>query len=313
MSYPTVQYKLRDMDYQYCLETRLAFYDEIGNVLYPIRNYAKRSVANLLLCNNAFKYLGHTPIGQAMVLAEKLAQINSIKLVYMEKDKKSLVRPIVGVIDNESKKDSLFSEADAIKTFLKRLNTLWYSLESYEIHGLDIRLTINVVEYDGVKIDVIIKDDGDGEIWLIPYVELEDGTRVRITDESTKKANATEYYWCIPISTESLMTKVIDTAMNRLSQSIIVFMEKMAALETSDVVFKHRTCRAVLKDELTDTYAAVFRIPEGTRNGLEILEEISDKFLEHTPEQEYVLSRFVHALYGKRVKQEETDYAEEIQ
>ena len=81
---PILQLKLTEAEYK-CCGSRLAFYDEFSDILYPIQECAYSSIGALLDCACVFKYHSNTPITAATFLAERLAGTNNIRFLYRER------------------------------------------------------------------------------------------------------------------------------------------------------------------------------------------------------------------------------------
>lgn len=94
----TLQLELTDEEYAICAESNLAFYDEIDDILYPIRECAFDSIGRMMDCAASFKYRTPFPLGSALLLAERLAKLNSIRFLYRNRTEK--VCPLIGIVGN---------------------------------------------------------------------------------------------------------------------------------------------------------------------------------------------------------------------
>lgn len=92
---PILQLKLTEAEYK-CCGSRLAFYDEFSDILYPIQECAYSSIGALLDCACVFKYHSNTPITAATFLAERLAGTNNIRFLYRERTER--VRPLISIV-----------------------------------------------------------------------------------------------------------------------------------------------------------------------------------------------------------------------
>ena len=75
------------------METRLAF--SHNGIYYPLLKTSLHSVGSRLDCSAAFKQLDACPLGGALLLAEKFAQVNALVVQY--RDSTERVRPVLSV------------------------------------------------------------------------------------------------------------------------------------------------------------------------------------------------------------------------
>ena len=93
-----IRLELTDEEYEVCVESYLAFYDEIEEILYPIRKCAFDSVGRMMDCAASFKYRTTFPLGSALLLAERLAKTHSIRFLYRNRTEK--VCPLISIVGN---------------------------------------------------------------------------------------------------------------------------------------------------------------------------------------------------------------------
>ena len=79
IEYPLVSLQLTEAEYKPCAASKLAFYDEFREILYPIQECAYQSVGSLLDCACVFKYKSNAPIMAATFLADRLAGTKDIR------------------------------------------------------------------------------------------------------------------------------------------------------------------------------------------------------------------------------------------
>ena len=84
---------LNDWEYSRMMETRLAF--SHNGIYYPLLKTSLHSVGSRLDCSAAFKQLDACPLGGALLLAEKFAQVNALVVQY--RDSTERVRPVLSV------------------------------------------------------------------------------------------------------------------------------------------------------------------------------------------------------------------------
>ena len=84
---------LNDWEYSRMMETRMAF--SHNGIYYPLLKTSLHSVGSRLDCSAAFKQLDACPLGGALLLAEKFAQVNALVVQY--RDSTERVRPVLSV------------------------------------------------------------------------------------------------------------------------------------------------------------------------------------------------------------------------
>lgn len=95
---PVFHYETLELDeseYKIMMETRLAFYNNKTNDIYPIRSVACKSIGVLMDNTSIFKHLPDIPLGSAIILSEKLLRLKSIKFIYREKT--DAIKPLIGL------------------------------------------------------------------------------------------------------------------------------------------------------------------------------------------------------------------------
>lgn len=114
LAYPIIEMDLTESEYKAC-GTKLAFYDEFHDVLYPIQECAERGISSFLDCACVFKYR-RSPLVSASFLAERLAdRFNSnrpVKFLYRKRTER--VRPLVSIVGKNHvllNQDKLMKEA----------------------------------------------------------------------------------------------------------------------------------------------------------------------------------------------------------
>lgn len=95
--FETMNFELDEVEYSACIETKIAFYSENTNTIYPIRAAACDSVGKLFDCSGVFKpeAMDDIPLGIALILANKIINTRTIQFLY--RDRTALVKPLVSV------------------------------------------------------------------------------------------------------------------------------------------------------------------------------------------------------------------------
>ena len=96
IEYPIVSLQLTEAEYKPCAASKLAFYDEFREILYPIQECAYQSVGSLLDCACVFKYKSNAPIMAATFLADRLAGTKDIRFLYRKRTEN--VRPLISIV-----------------------------------------------------------------------------------------------------------------------------------------------------------------------------------------------------------------------
>lgn len=109
------------------LETRLALYD--GHYIYPITQLAKLNIGKMLDAIASFKHMSEIPIGEAMLITEKLYETRILDAMY-EENRGRVIRPLLSVC---SRKYGGLSQKDFIERMLVLIQKNGFAYSEYGI------------------------------------------------------------------------------------------------------------------------------------------------------------------------------------
>lgn len=94
--FETVELELEEDDLKMALETKIAFYEESEEVVYPIREAAMKSISRLLGLPLVFCKQAEHLLGAILVMAEVLSTKTDLRILC--RDNKHNVKPVIGVL-----------------------------------------------------------------------------------------------------------------------------------------------------------------------------------------------------------------------
>lgn len=95
-----------------CLETRLALYD--GEIIYPITKTAANTMGQFLDAWASFKNISELPVGEALLLNEKLYSVKQLDGIY--ENSSSKIKPLISICTTRYER---ISQPEYIETMLK--------------------------------------------------------------------------------------------------------------------------------------------------------------------------------------------------
>ena len=99
--FDTLELNLKQDEVRIMLETKIAFYDEKEDILYPIREVAMASLSRLLGLPPAFYKQAEHLLGAALVMAELLTKKLSLNILC--RSKKNNIKPVIGIVTDKYK------------------------------------------------------------------------------------------------------------------------------------------------------------------------------------------------------------------
>ncbi len=129
----TIILTFSEAEYTAMMETRLAFYDTVSEICYPIKHEALPTVARFIDCSTAFKTLDDCILGPAFLIASRI--INKPRVGFLIQgipgDKKKRVRPVLSIVGRNYQ---YFSHEKVMGKLLDILsNNFIFSVEKWEI------------------------------------------------------------------------------------------------------------------------------------------------------------------------------------
>lgn len=140
---------LNDWEYSRMMETRLAF--SHNGIYYPLLKTSLHSVGSRLDCSAAFKQTGTCPLGGALLIAEKFAQVNALIVQYRESTER--VRPVLSVSGRD------FTHVPLTEFFQKATANIpgIYDMVRWEVTDDGALADFRLVEFDD---DTFIRIEG---------------------------------------------------------------------------------------------------------------------------------------------------------
>lgn len=136
---PTIQLELDEQEYDYMVETGLAFYEKSSGMFYPLSEIAYQSIGKLLDSYSAFRNIDEHLLGTALVFAEKIAGLNELRLICRKKSSRmKQVHSVAG------KRYQLFSQKKFFELMLHHAATSLgaYKMDSWSVSEDITKVTI---------------------------------------------------------------------------------------------------------------------------------------------------------------------------
>lgn len=224
IEYPIVSLQLTEAEYKPCAASKLAFYDEFREILYPIQECAYQSVGSLLDCACVFKYKSNAPIMAATFLADRLAGTKDIRFLYRKRTEN--VRPLISIV---GKNYAMFPQhkfvSDALTIVNKNaISTIGYWSVTDEL----TRVNIEISGYNALwhpEIELQVSDTVGKSMAVTAYIRMGHG-------KILLKRN-TAYHW------ESFTNKGgVKTLFEGIFESITSFANAYEQCYTEVIYFK---------------------------------------------------------------------------
>ena len=224
IEYPIVSLQLTEAEYKPCAASKLAFYDEFREILYPIQECAYQSVGSLLDCACVFKYKSNAPIMAATFLADRLAGTKDIRFLYRKRTEN--VRPLISIV---GKNYAMFPQhkfvTDALTIVNKNaISTIGYWSVTDEL----TRVNIEISGYNALwhpEIELQVSDTVGKSMAVTAYIRMGHG-------KILLKRN-TAYHW------ESFTNKGgVKTLFEGIFESITSFANAYEQCYTEVIYFK---------------------------------------------------------------------------
>ncbi len=174
IEYPIVSLQLTESEYKPCVASKLAFYDEFREILYPIQECAYQSVGSLLDCACVFKYKSNAPIMAATFLADRLAGTKDVRFLYRKRTEN--VRPLISIV---GKNYAMFPQhkfvSDALTIVNKNaINSIGYWSVTDEL----TRVNIEISGYNALwhpEIELQVSDTVGNSMAVTAYIRMGHG------------------------------------------------------------------------------------------------------------------------------------------
>lgn len=129
----TILLSFSEEEYAAMLETKLAFYDTVSGICYPMKYEALPTVARFIDCSTAFKNMDDCLLGPAFLIASRIVNKKEVNFLVQELpgDKSKKVRPILSIVGRNYQ---YFSHEKVMGKLLDVLSEHYiYSIERWEI------------------------------------------------------------------------------------------------------------------------------------------------------------------------------------
>ena len=150
---PVVKVILSEKEYAVCRETGIAFYDEVENIIFPVKQDAAASIGRYMDMMSAFNHESSAaPLGPALMMAERLSKVRGLKIVYLN-GMSDRCKPVVAVV---SGKFIRVKHSDFFKGCFNYLETefgLPFEINSWDI--TDDQVTVNLIMHSFTGIDFL--------------------------------------------------------------------------------------------------------------------------------------------------------------
>lgn len=171
IEYPIVSLELTEAEYKPCAASKLAFYDEFREILYPIQECAYQSVGSLLDCACVFKYKSNAPIMAATFLADRLAGTKDIRFLYRKRTEN--VRPLISIV---GKNYAMFPQHKFVSDALAIVNHNAVStIGHWSVTDELTRVTIEISGYNALwhpEIELQVSDTVGNSMAVTAYIRM---------------------------------------------------------------------------------------------------------------------------------------------
>ena len=224
IEYPIVSLQLTEAEYKPCVASKLAFYDEFREILYPIQECAYQSVGSLLDCACVFKYKSNAPIMAATFLADRLAGTKDIRFLYRKRTEN--VHPLISIV---GKNYAMFPQQKFVSDALTIVNKNAISTIGYwSVTDELTRVNIEISGYNALwhpEIELQVSDTVGKSMAVTAYIRMGHG-------KILLKRN-TAYHW------ESFTNKGgVKTLFEGIFESITSFANAYEQCYTEVIYFK---------------------------------------------------------------------------
>lgn len=129
----TILFSFSEGEYAAMLETKLAFYDTVSGICYPMKYEALPTIARFIDCSTAFKNMDDCLLGPAFLIASRIVNKKEVNFLVQElpggKSKK--VRPVLSIVGRNYQ---YFSHEKVMEKLLDILSEHYiYAIEKWEI------------------------------------------------------------------------------------------------------------------------------------------------------------------------------------
>lgn len=189
-TYPLLTLDLSESEYKCCCTSKLAFYNEFSQILYPIQECAYRSINRMLDCPRVFKY-NEDPVISANFLAQRLAgHRRVVRFIYRKRSER--VRPLISIAGRYY---SQLSQYEFVKEADRIIRTRWVAkIGSWSVSDELTKVIFSIDGLSGVwrpEIEVQISDTVGPGIGAAVYISMGHG-RLLLKRNSAKHWNSFE-------------------------------------------------------------------------------------------------------------------------
>lgn len=186
-------FKLTQEEFDLCCQTKLAFYDEQNEVLYPILTCAIPALGRYMDAANAFKGLSEHPIGNGMTLADKISRDHKdFKFLAIKKEQ---VRPIISV---GVEKTLCGDYTSFFEEFFSVASTYgYYQVIDWKIGYKETDVTIRLQDEIGTYVTFHTSNLVGEGFSISAWIKLRDGYMISLSEKTgyrTKSYNLSETF-----------------------------------------------------------------------------------------------------------------------
>lgn len=157
--FPIIRKNLTDMEYKRVKATGLAFYSR--GMIFPIMKEAISSIGSFFDCSAIFKHLDKVPLGAALLLASKAAEMNRIQMICRQCTK--TVHPVYGVAGNRYVHIPL---KEFYKELFARMTDRIYDVEQWKVNDMVTEVSLKFHDCEDAGI-LIRASDASGEAFTV--------------------------------------------------------------------------------------------------------------------------------------------------
>lgn len=262
------------------LETRLALYD--GHYIYPITQLAKLNIGKMLDAIASFKHMSEIPIGEAMLITEKLYETRILDAMY-EENRGRVIRPLLSVC---SRKYGGLSQKDFIERMLVLIQKNGFA---YSEDGIEWSIENGIT-----TVDVTISALSTMHLNYEPFFRITTSSLPGTSNRVELLGKVGNGYILLASNSHYSNNVEVDDLLDGMSDRIYKFDEKINYRRT----FERDDYESVRK------IIGKKRTPESfdTENQITSLNDfVSDTWRELPPKQSYTLMKLYADIADKKI------------
>lgn len=146
LKFPEITVLVSDYEKIRCLETRLALYD--GESIYPITKSASTTFGQFLDAWASFKNISELPLGEALLLNEKLYSVKQLDGIY--ENSSSKIKPLISICTTRYER---ISQPEYIETMLRLIGNTKLYYDSADVSWkIEDNITVIDIPLSGISL-----------------------------------------------------------------------------------------------------------------------------------------------------------------